>query len=52
MGVKINLENVRVQMEKVTSGAQIVSAVKVGTLDESRGLVLGSKWRRRDEEVL
>ena len=29
-----------------------MSAVKVGTLDMSRGLVLGREWRRRDREML
>lgn len=37
---------------KVTSGAQIVVAVKVGTLHMSRGLVLGRERRRRDREIL
>lgn len=38
--------------QKVTSGAQIVSAVRAGTLQRSRGLVLRKERRRKDREIL
>lgn len=50
--LKLTCEMSGFRSQKVTSGAQIVSAVKVGTLHRSRELVLGSEWRRRDREIL
>lgn len=40
------------RFQKVTSGAQIVSAVKVGTLHGSRGHLSGRERRWRDSEIL
>lgn len=48
MELKLTCKMSGFRSQKVTSGAQIVCAVKVGTLHMSRGLVLGRARRRRE----